>query len=75
MLFVPGFEKGQIHALDVSTGSEVTWGTALESPGRLPGNLITDEARLYAMPILIDARVRAFDVGNGSLVWQYPVAK
>ena len=75
MLFVPGFEKGQIHALDVSTGSEVTWGTTLESPGRLPGNLITDEARLYAMPILIDARVRAFDVGNGSLVWQYPVAK
>ena len=75
MLFVPGFEKGQIHALDVSTGSEVSWGTALETPGRLPGNLVADDARLYAMPILIDARVRAFDLDNGGLVWQYPVAK
>jgi outer membrane protein assembly factor BamB len=74
-LFVPGFEKGQIHALDVTTGSEVSWGAALESPGRLPGNLISDDTHVYAMPILIEARVRAFDIDTGSLVWQYPVAK
>ncbi len=74
-LFVPGFEKGQVHALDVSTGSEVSWGMALESPGRLPGNLVSDGARLYTMPILIETRVRAFDINNGSLIWQYPVAK
>jgi eukaryotic-like serine/threonine-protein kinase len=74
-LFVAGFEKGQIHALDVSTGSEVSWGSALENPGRLPGDLISDDARVYAMPILIEARVRAFDIDTGGLVWQYPVAK
>jgi len=75
MLFVAGFEKGQVHALDVSTGSEVSWGTAMETPGRLPGNLVSAGTRLYTMPILIETRVRAFDTDNGSLVWQYPVAK
>lgn len=75
MLFVAGFEKGQIHALDVSTGSEVSWGTAMETPGRLPGNLVSDGTRLYTMPILIETRIRAFDMDNGSLVWRYPVAK
>lgn len=74
-LFVPGFEKGQVHALDVSTGSEVSWGTALETPGRLPGNLYSDEARLYTMPILIETQIRAFDIDSGGLDWQYPVEK
>ena len=72
LLFVAAYERGEIHAIDVQDGDLLKWGSALENPGRLPGDLVTDDERLYTMPILIQDRVRAFDLEVGSMIWSYP---
>ncbi|HOT92788.1 MAG TPA: PQQ-binding-like beta-propeller repeat protein [Anaerolineae bacterium] len=71
-LFVAGYEKGVIHALDTQTGMEMNWGAPERNPGRLPGDLVTDGVRLYAMPILTTERIKAFDMETGKPVWVYP---
>lgn len=75
LLFVAAYERGEIHAIDVEDGSLLKWGSQLDDPGNLPGDLVTDGERLYTMPILIQDRVRAFDLEDGSLVWIYPPAE
>lgn len=75
LLFVAAYERGEIHAIDVEDGALLKWGSALENPGRLPGDLVTDDERLYTMPILIEDRIRAFDLEDGSLIWTYPPAE
>lgn len=73
LLYVAGYEKGIIHALDAATGVEMNWGTVVRNPGRLPGDLVTDGERLYAMPIQVAARIQAFDPETGKLLWVYPL--
>lgn len=76
LLFVAGYEKGGIHAIDVNAGAlRGSWGTPSENPGRLPGDLVADEEHLYAMPILVSERVQAFDLAAGELVWSVPQAE
>jgi outer membrane protein assembly factor BamB len=76
LLFVPGYEKGTIQAIDTSTGRlRQSWGSVLQNPGRLPGDLVVDGQRLYSMPIMIDARVRAFNLVSGDLLWAMPEAE
>ena len=73
LLYVAGFEKGIVHAIDVATGSKrESWGTTLENPGRLPGDLVIDGKRLYTMPILVQERVQAYDLTTGELLWSSP---
>jgi len=72
LLFVAGYEKGVIHAFDAETGSEMNWGVVTRNPGRLPGDLVTDESRLYAMPILVSERIQALDQEGGKILWTYP---
>ncbi|HOU12403.1 MAG TPA: PQQ-binding-like beta-propeller repeat protein [Anaerolineae bacterium] len=74
LLFVAGYEKGVVHALDTETGSEMNWGIVTRNPGRLPGDLAADASRLYAMPILTSGRVQALDQETGKLLWTYPPA-
>jgi outer membrane protein assembly factor BamB len=74
-LLVPGHERGLIYALDTETGEELPWGIVPERPGRLPGNLVADAERVYAAPIMIPTKVQAFDIENGKVLWQYPVAE
>ncbi len=75
-LFVPGYEKGVIHKLDTKTGAQMSnWYTVARTPGRLPGDLVTDGTRLYAMPILVAERVQAFDPEAGKILWVYPSAE
>jgi outer membrane protein assembly factor BamB len=75
LLFVAGYEKGGIYAVDTSTGAlQEDWAEALENPGRLPGDLVSDEARLYTMPILVPERVQAYDLETGEVVWSMPNA-
>ncbi len=71
-LFVATHERGEIYAIDVDGNSLMNWGAVFSNPGRLPGNLVTDDERLYTMPIMIEDRIRAFDLQDGSLVWSYP---
>lgn len=73
LLLIPGHEKGMIYALDVQTGQLRNWGVKPTNPGRLPGDLASDGERLYAMPIMIQERVQAFDLTDGTLLWNYPV--
>lgn len=73
LLLVPGHEKGLIYALDVQTGQLRHWGVKPANPGRLPGDLVSDGERLYAMPILVNERVQAFELTNGTLLWSYPL--
>jgi outer membrane protein assembly factor BamB len=75
ILFVPGYERGLVHALDVESGQTMAWGTVPETPGRLPSNLVTDENHLYVMPILIPERVRAFALDSGTLAWAYSISE
>jgi outer membrane protein assembly factor BamB len=75
LLFVPGYERGAVHALDVESGQKMAWGTIPETPGRLPSNLVTDDDHLYVMPILIPERVRAFALDDGTLAWAYSIAE
>ncbi len=72
-LLVPGHERGIIYALDTVTGDELPWGVVPENPGRLPSDLVTDGERVFAAPLLTEAKVRAFDAMNGKLLWQYPL--
>ena len=73
LLFVAGFEKGQVHAIETSTGEvRQSWGVQLQNPGRLPGDLVTDGEQLYTMPILVDERVQAFSLASGELLWTAP---
>ncbi|MBN1247826.1 MAG: PQQ-binding-like beta-propeller repeat protein [Anaerolineae bacterium] len=73
LLYVAGYEKGTVHAIDVASGTErQSWGTNIEDPGRLPGDLVTDGKRLYTMPILVQERVQAFDLTTGELLWSAP---
>lgn len=72
-LFVAGYEYGQIHALDTETGQKMAWGVIFDDPGRLPGDLVADDERLYIMPILVDEQVQAFDLVDGKMLWQYPI--
>jgi eukaryotic-like serine/threonine-protein kinase len=76
LLFVPGYERGIILAVDTSTGRlRQSWGTVPENPGRLPGDLVIDGDRLYAMPILVPVRVQAFSLDAGELLWAMPEAE
>jgi outer membrane protein assembly factor BamB len=76
LLYVAGYEKGQVHAIDVATGTERgSWGTVLENPGRLPGDLVSDGVRLYTMPIQVQERIQAFDLTTGELLWSAPEAE
>jgi outer membrane protein assembly factor BamB len=73
LLIVAGYERGELHAVDIETGGiHDGWATTPETPGRLPGDLISDGERLYAMPILVQDRVRAFDLETGNLLWSSP---
>lgn len=72
VLLVPGHEHGQIHALDTTDGAVVPWGIVAERPGRLPGDLIASDMHVYAAPIMISTRVKAFDIEDGQLLWAYP---
>ncbi|MFP4395671.1 MAG: PQQ-binding-like beta-propeller repeat protein [Anaerolineales bacterium] len=72
LLFVAAYERGEIYAIDTEGNSMMRWGAILSNPGRLPGDLTTDDERLYTMPILIEDRIRAFDLEDGSLLWNYP---
>ncbi len=74
-LFIAGYEHGTVYALDVETGKVNSdwWVPPSQTLGRLPGDLVTDDARLYTMPILVPERVQAFDLDTGKLVWTYPV--
>ncbi len=71
-LLIPGDKLGKIFAVSAETGQQLSWGVILESPGNLPGDLVTDGTAVFSMPILIRERVRAFDVTSGKLLWQYP---
>jgi outer membrane protein assembly factor BamB len=76
LLFVPGYEKGSIHAIETETGRQrESWGFVPENPGRLPGDLVSDGERLYAMPILVEARVQAYGLAAGDLLWAVPDAE
>jgi len=76
LLYVAGFERGGVHAIDTATGNlRTSWGTVQESPGRLPGDLVTDGERLYSMPIMVPARVQSFSLVNGDLLWTAPQAE
>ncbi len=73
LLYVPGHEKGQITAIDTTTGTvQQSWGMTLPNPGRLPGDLVIDAERLYTMPVLVTERVQAFDPASGELLWSSP---
>jgi len=73
LLNVAGYKTGVIHALDAETGVEMNWGTVARNPGRLPGDLVTDEVHLYAMPVLVDERIQALELATGKIMWTYPV--
>lgn len=67
-LYVAGFEKGEIHVIDTESGNLVrTW--TQKDAGRLPGDLVTDGARLYTLPILVPDRIQAFDLFTGDRLW------
>jgi outer membrane protein assembly factor BamB len=73
LLIVAGHERGQLHAVETETGAvRENWATTVETPGRLPSDLVSDGERLYAMPILVQDRVRAFDLNTGTLLWTAP---
>jgi outer membrane protein assembly factor BamB len=72
-LYVAGYKTGTIHVFDTNTGAELrNWGTVERNPGQLPGDLVADETYLYAMPILVDERLRAHELSTGIIAWTYP---
>ncbi len=71
-LFVEDYELGEVRALDLLTGQLAAWRIRPQDPGRLPGDPVLAEGRLYTMPIMVKASVQAFELTNGTLVWQYP---
>ncbi len=74
ILLVAGYNRGEIHAVDLESGSLLNWGAVLPDAekGRLPGDLVTDGTRLFLMPTLVRARVQALDLSSGKLLWVYP---
>ncbi len=73
LLFVASYEEGFIAAFDTASGTpQPTWATALQNPGRLPGDLTVDAERLYTMPIMVEERIQAFDLVTGELLWSSP---
>ncbi|MGC9521128.1 MAG: PQQ-binding-like beta-propeller repeat protein [Anaerolineae bacterium] len=73
LLYVAGHETGRLRAIDTSSGAlRESWGTTPENPGRLPGDLLVDDERLYAMPILVSERVQAYGLADGELLWSSP---
>ncbi len=74
-LYIPGYETGEIFAVSVERGETTKWGTMEQIPGQLPGDLVAHEGRLYSMPILVDARIRTFDLEDGERLWVYPPAE
>jgi len=73
LLFVAGYEKGLVSAIDTTSGSlRQSWGTVLANPGRLPGDLVVDGQHLYTMPIQVAERVQAFSLAAGELLWSSP---
>ena len=76
LLYVAGFERGGVHAIDTATGNlRTSWGEVQENPGRLAGDLVTDGERLYSMPTMVSARVQSFDLVTGDLLWTVPQAE
>jgi len=76
LLYVAGFERGGVHAIDTATGTlRTSWGAVQESPGRLPGDFVTDGERLFSMPIMVPARVQSFNLVSGDLLWTTPPAE
>lgn len=72
LLYLAGYEKGAIHVLDTETGDKMNWGVELANPGRLPGDLVADDSRLYTMPIWVKERLRVFELETGKVAWIYP---
>lgn len=75
LLYVAGYKTGIIHTLDAETGVEMNWGTVTRNPGRLPGDLVTDETHLYVMPILVETRIQALELATGKITWTYPATE
>ncbi len=71
-LFVEDYELGEIRTLDPTTGQLAAWRIRPQDPGRLPGDAVLAGDKLYTMPIMVKAKVQAFELTNGTLVWQYP---
>lgn len=71
-LLVPALDDGVIYGVDIETGMAWKWYVSEIDPGRLPGDLVQSQGRLYAMPIEIDTRIRAFDLQNGKPIWVFP---
>ena len=74
-LYLPGYKRGLIYALDTASGDKLPWGEVPLNPGRLPGDLVVDAERLYAMPVMASEHIKAFDIANGKLLWQYPLTE
>ena len=72
-LFEPDYVHGLVYLFDTRSGQQIAWGTPPANPGRLPGDLASDDERLYTMPILIPQHVQTFDLERGELIWEYPV--
>ncbi|MBN1260282.1 MAG: PQQ-like beta-propeller repeat protein [Anaerolineae bacterium] len=70
-LFLPGHDTGMVYSLNTDTGDTIPRETP-QNPGNLPGDLSSDGERLFAMPILTQDRVQAYDLEYGKLVWSYP---
>lgn len=75
VLYLPGDKRGLIYALDTANGDKLPWGEVPLNPGRLPGDLVVDGERLYAMPVMATEHLKVFDIANGKLLWQYPLAE
>jgi outer membrane protein assembly factor BamB len=75
LLYIAGYEKGQLVAIDTATGKlQQSWGMVQSNPGRLPGDLVSDGNYIYTLPVLVTTRVQAFDPESGELVWSMPEA-
>ncbi len=71
-LYVEDYELGEVKALDPKTGQLAAWTIRPNDPGRLPGDAVLVGDRLYTMPIMVKVYVQAFELANGTLVWEYP---
>lgn len=74
-LYIEDYELGEVKALDPQTGKLTSLLIRPQNPGRLPGDAVLTGDRLYTMPILVKQQVQAFELTNGTLVWEYPVVQ
>ncbi len=74
-LFVEDYELGEVRAVDPKTGQIAAWRIRPQNPGRLPGDAVLAGDRLYTMPIMVQPQVQAFELTNGTLVWEYPLSQ